>query len=61
MVVCSLRYEPIVGHISSNALVDGGDLLDQALVGRIVPTINGVGVVGHAGILPDWNWGRAES
>ena len=26
VVVCSLRYEPIVGHISSNALVrNGGD------------------------------------
>jgi hypothetical protein len=28
---------------------DAGDLLDQVLAGRIVPAVNGVRVVGHAG------------
>ena len=28
-------------------VADGRDLLDQVLAGGIVPTVNGVGVVGH--------------
>ena len=34
-------------------VADAGNPLDQALAGRLVPAVNGVGVVGHGAILPD--------
>ena len=43
-----------VSHVIILTVGHAGNLLDQVLAGRIVPAVNGVGVVGHAGILPDW-------
>jgi hypothetical protein len=37
----SLQRDPIV--------TDSGNLLDQVLTGRIIPAVNGVRMVGHAG------------
>ena len=34
-------------------VADAGNPLDQVLAGRLVPAVNGVGVVGHVAILPD--------
>ena len=51
-----------IGLQRDEIVADGGNLLDQVLPGRIVPAVNGVGVVGHAGHLArlDNGQGRAE-
>ena len=42
-------------------VADAGNLLDQVLAGRIVPAVNGVGVVGHGAILPHSIRGRVRA
>ena len=58
------EVQPPRGCLSacSREVADGGNLLDQVLAGRIVPAVNGVGVVGHAGdpARLDHRRGRAE-
>ena len=51
-----------VSHVIILIVGHAGNLLDQVLAGRIVPAVNGVGVVGHAGHLArlDHGQGRAE-
>jgi hypothetical protein len=37
----------MIGRQRDHVVADGGNLLDQFLAGRVVPAVNGVGVVGH--------------
>ena len=39
-------------------VADASNLLDQVLAGRIIPAVNGVGVVRRGAILPDRSTGR---
>jgi hypothetical protein len=62
-VILSFGQRFTAARIQRDEIVaDGGNLLDQVLPGRIVPAVNGVGVVGHAGHLArlDNGQGRAE-
>ena len=47
-----------VSHVIILTVGHAGNLLDQVLAGRIVPAVNGVGVVGHGAILPHSIRGR---
>jgi hypothetical protein len=49
-----------VGLDRDQVIAHGGDLIDQVFAGRIVPAVNGVGLVSHGAILPDSIRGRAD-